>query len=300
MADPHRSRSLQRARGFCYTLNNYTSDEVLALRNLNNSQVRYHIFGRETGSEGTPHLQGFIYFNTARRFRPTLRRLPERVHLEVMRGSPEQAAQYCKKDGDFEEFGTCPRSGSTSGYDELLTKLREEFSGNVTDFLLAQPEVTARHFRWLDRVGPFLAKPRSTKTKVLWFYGRSGTGKSYTARQLFPDAYFKCMEEDFWEGYHGQSCVVLEDLRPSHIPFTTLLRLFDSAPLQVKVKGSSAQFVSTTIVVTTPLLPNQLFHQTATLEDIFQLERRIDELREFTEVYAPAIPQWLRERDGLP
>lgn len=86
-------------------MNNYIAEEVDLVRRLGNDEsVDYLIFGREIGDSGTPHLQGFIAMKQRIRM-PALKTLiSDRVHLEVAK-FPKNAAEYCKKDGDFEEFG---------------------------------------------------------------------------------------------------------------------------------------------------------------------------------------------------
>lgn len=90
-----------------FTLNNPSAGEAGALSDLGQTpHVRYLIFGRETGESGTPHLQGFVIFTDRKRLRAVKAVLGNRAHIEIARGSNIQASDYCKKDGDFEEFGT--------------------------------------------------------------------------------------------------------------------------------------------------------------------------------------------------
>lgn len=60
---------------------------------------------------GTPHLQGYIIFNAEKRLRQAKALIGDRAHLEVSRGTPKQASDYCKKENDFAEFGSCPTTG---------------------------------------------------------------------------------------------------------------------------------------------------------------------------------------------
>lgn len=94
-------------RHWIFTINNWTTDDDEALKALG-PNVSYLVYGYETGSNGTPHLQGYIVFPRVKRLSEAKSMLPNNPHLEPKRGSPEQAALYCKKDGVFQEFGSCP------------------------------------------------------------------------------------------------------------------------------------------------------------------------------------------------
>jgi hypothetical protein len=70
------------------------------------------VFGREIApTTGTPHLQGYVHFERTKRLSGVRVLFPHGTHLEPRRGTPEQAADYCKKDGDFEERGVLPAQG---------------------------------------------------------------------------------------------------------------------------------------------------------------------------------------------
>lgn len=82
-----------RARNWCFTLNNYSEDEVDAIKAF---KFQYLIFGYEVGDEGTPHLQGYFRCENAIRLE-TLKNLNSRAHFEVAKGSAEQNIKYCTK-----------------------------------------------------------------------------------------------------------------------------------------------------------------------------------------------------------
>ena len=57
--------------------------------------MRYQIFSEEIGEDGTPHLQGYTYFNNAVTMETAKQWLKGRVHLEPRKGTHEQAKAYC-------------------------------------------------------------------------------------------------------------------------------------------------------------------------------------------------------------
>ena len=95
------------AKAWCFTLNNYTENEVGALvqRFSDLSDKYYFIVGKEVGAQGTHHLQGYIEKKTGR-FRPlpcfeVLRDGVNAMHFERAKGSRTQNYKYCSKEFDF-------------------------------------------------------------------------------------------------------------------------------------------------------------------------------------------------------
>lgn len=107
---------------WCFTLNNYTDDEYNAIHALlsDQSTVTFGIVGKETGENGTPHLQGFVIFKRTHRFGRVRAKLGARCHIEQTRGSTDQNRTYCSKDGNFVEFGTAPVQGRRSDLESLF------------------------------------------------------------------------------------------------------------------------------------------------------------------------------------
>lgn len=142
---------------WCFTINNPTDvcrQHVAELGN-NDRVIRYLVVGREVGSNGTPHLQGFVVFrNTVTRTR-VLSFLP-RSHVEQTRGSSQQAGTYCKKDGDFDEYGTCPTQG---GATTVLSALYEWGDAYIAEHGHApsSPEIAREH------PTAYLRYPRATR-----------------------------------------------------------------------------------------------------------------------------------------
>lgn len=137
-----------RAKRWCFTLNNYDEDKQQAVRELA-ANSEYLVFGREVGESGTPHLQGFIIFKDQLRFNRVQEMLPG-CHLSVAR-TVQKAAEYCRKDGDFEEFGTIP--ADTSGKRSDIDVFKEAVeNGEVESFhhaLLEHSSVYAKYPRFV-------------------------------------------------------------------------------------------------------------------------------------------------------
>ncbi len=95
------------AKAWCFTLNNYTENELGALvqrfRELDDKY--YYIVGEEVGEQGTPHLQGYIEKKDGR-FRPlplfeVKRNNTQCMHFEKAKGNRKQNYKYCSKEHEF-------------------------------------------------------------------------------------------------------------------------------------------------------------------------------------------------------
>lgn len=151
-----------RAKRWCFTLNNYNDESQARVRELaTNSE--YLIFGREIGESGTPHLQGFICFRDQLRFNRVQALLPG-CHLSVAR-TVQEAADYCRKDGDFEEFGTIPvnASGKRSDIDDFKEAVANGEVKTFRDALLNHSAIYAKYPRFVHSY----LEAKLTKDKVL-------------------------------------------------------------------------------------------------------------------------------------
>lgn len=108
---------MSQSRNWCFTINNYTSDDLEKMDLLAaqiGGDIKYLVYGRETGDNGTPHLQGFIQFSKKKRLGEARNLISHRSHLEVMEGTALQAATYCKKEGEFNEWGQIQYQGANN------------------------------------------------------------------------------------------------------------------------------------------------------------------------------------------
>lgn len=107
----------EQSRRWMFTVNNYTQIHEVELTLLG-PNTTYLVYGKEIApTTGTPHLQGFVIFQTNQSLR-AVRELIHDAHLTVARESSRTCAEYCKKDQtDIVEFGTLPNdAGATNQY----------------------------------------------------------------------------------------------------------------------------------------------------------------------------------------
>jgi len=111
-----------------FTYNNYSEEDVARLTdiggNLDRHGLSYLVWGREVGESGTPHLQGYCIFLVRKRLGSLRSLIGPRGHYAVSRGTPEQASDYCKKEGNFVEFGSLPKRRRAANVTDFCDWLR--------------------------------------------------------------------------------------------------------------------------------------------------------------------------------
>lgn len=129
---------MSRGKNWCFTLNNYTEHDVEKLQKVvEEEKCSYIVFGKEIGESGTPHLQGFIYFDKRVYLTEIRRLISDKAHYELARLVPN-SIEYCKKDGDVFEAGVEPsKQGKRTDLDE--------FKKDVQNGLLNFKEIREKH-----------------------------------------------------------------------------------------------------------------------------------------------------------
>ena len=161
-------RQASARKDWVFTLNNYTDDEVGILNGVleDATKCRYGVYGREVGESGTPHLQGFVQFVNRKRPNQVSALLGiRRLHCEARRGTPDEAATYCKKDGDFIEFGQMSRPGVANKL-QLTEMVESRVAGCDSDKMMEDDGGQyVMHKRKVDDVAEEIMK-NSSKKKV--------------------------------------------------------------------------------------------------------------------------------------
>lgn len=271
--------SSRKSRSYCFTINNPTDDERRQLRELaQHDRVRYIVCGNEIGGEsGLPHIQGYVYFSNPRTL-SGVKKLPgfARAHLECARGTSRQAADYCKKDGDFWEEGVCPTAGKRVDLDEIKGEIAEGKSElYIADAHFSQWVTYRRSFDAYRRL--LLSTPRKWKTWTNVLVGTTGLGKTRFVYQQHQDDDIYVWGGDRWfDGYCGQRIALLDDFR-GELTIGFLLRLLDRYPMQVPVKGGFVNWNPRRVYITSNQLPEHWFDN-MDRASVDALNRRVDRL----------------------
>lgn len=218
------------AKHWCFTLNNYSSDDLDRFRDhVSSGRADYICIGRETGVNGTPHLQGHLYRKAKARLKWLKRHISDRAHWEVSK-SYSDSIDYCKKgsqsktewndlgvsgpgygvDSDVIEHGDPPPAlGERTDLQVATGLILDGFP--MRDIALQCPTVYVKYTRGLHALQSILSESyEAPSCRGIWIFGKPGTGKSHATRYHEPDLYFK-PQSKWWDGYAGQHAVLIDD-----------------------------------------------------------------------------------------
>lgn len=246
---------VRKVRGIAFTQPNWTEESYAALQKFGTEQCLYMVLGKEIcPTTGTPHIQGFLYFENPRAYpNQKFRAISQGAHDEMTYASPRNNADYCKEDGDFWEFGEVPSQGARTDWDAAHAQLQ---NGSVADTINTQPHLIPC-IRALERYKQISEKGSHRDVKVYVFYGSSGTGKTRDAWELNPELYSK-PDGNWFDGYSGQDCLLLDDYQ-GDLPYTWLLKILDRYPIQLPVKGGFVTARYTKVIITTNVHPRHWY-----------------------------------------
>lgn len=134
--------------------------------------------------------------------------------------------------------------------------------------------------KWIQEM-----RKKHESKNVIWIYGPSGVGKTTLAKMIAESInknYFTTgSSRDYFQNYHGEHCVLIDELRPNIIEYNDLLRMLSPYDYDCNVPSRyhDHRLTANTIIITSPFSPGEYYiHQRGlnTKIDTFQqLHRRL-------------------------
>lgn len=257
---------MSRSRGWCFTKNNYSETDEHECFGLA-WKVKYIVVGKEVGESGTPHLQGYIYYDTLKSFKQVQHDVPEGSHIEVAKGDAQQNFEYCSKEGDFFEEGERPLTQAEKGV-KGKQAIEERWELAKAGKFEQLPPEQIKTYEYIYSKYKELPQDRSELDNI-WIFGPSGCGKSRYVREHYAVHYSKGMNK-WWDGYNGEDVVVLDDFDPGHGKFLGyFLKIWaDHYAFNAEVKGGMLRIRPKKIIVTSQYPIGACFDEAETIEAV--------------------------------
>lgn len=243
-------------------------------------QMRYMVYQRERcPTTQREHWQGYVELRRQMRPRTLHQLLGHDAHFERRMGTQEEAIAYCTKEESRVEPPVHYGEPAQAGKRTDLTALRNRLLGGEKLRSVVADCANLQQLRYIEAIHKYV--PLSTvfrKKEVYWIHGPTGVGKtrSAIAEVRADDWWMANRTADWFDGYCGQSDVVIDEIRAKNWPYDIMLNLLDGFDRYVPIKGGFTLWQPKTVYITGPFSPEATYHgQLAYQGKIDQLMRRI-------------------------
>lgn len=208
---------------------------------------------------GFLHWQVFVSFKRSVRLSFVRNVFGERGHYEPTRS--KAAKDYCWKedtyvDGTRFELGRPDSGGVGSTTIDWEHVWRSAIDGR---FEQIPASVRVRSYRSLRQIQNDNDVPKERVPTIRCYWGDSGSGKTRRAyEEAGRDVYFKDQTQ-WWDGYKGESRVIIDDFDGEHVGITFVLRWLDRYPVRVQIKGGYVAAAYDEVWVTSNLHPKDWY-----------------------------------------
>ncbi|AXH76233.1 MAG: helicase [Cressdnaviricota sp.] len=229
------------------------------------------------------HFQGYLELSKPMPFASLLRDCDqfEGAHFDRCLGNQAQCIAYCRKEASQLEGPWEHGEKKGQGARSDLLAVKEAIDSGASMKRVAEDHFTefVKYERGLRSYKRLQAPRRDWAMECYLYLGPSGTGKTRTVRDRFPNAYWK-PKGPWWDQYDGEEVVVIDEMYGHSFPYTELLQLLDRYPHSVQCKGGTIEFTSKILVMTSNQDPADWYDPQRTHSGPWAsspLKRRLDE-----------------------
>ncbi len=239
-------------------------------------------------TSGRLHIQGFIRFHSNHRQRwvKSAFNVGNDISVRVADGNDQQQINYCNDEKKRLAGGRFYREGQpcSQGHRTDIELLEESLKSGVSLVQISEDHFSSfiRYHKGILLYRTLHYERRKTKPTVLVFYGPAGSGKTRKAVSIDQDFYILSpgnSKNCWFDGYTQQRVVIIDDYY-GWMRYGFLLQLLDRYPFRVELKGSSQEFDSPFIIITSNNHPQE-WYDFSTRMEYAPLERRISNIYKF-------------------
>lgn len=229
---------------------------------------KYMVQQLELSKDGKPHWQGYIALNKKQRLNAIKKYMPNHIHLEKVKSSPQLAYNYCTKIGDHLnedgtsnhelnmttpgpggrwvtyagdagplEHGTLPKgSGERTDIQQVVSLVQS--GANKRKLWEDAPDTMVKHYRGFYEMMEQTKVQRTDKFKVIVLYGDTNVGKSHYVNTLGTQFTVPIDSNKPWfDGYEDEEVIHLEEFN-GQFSLNWLKQFLDNRKCRLPVKGS--------------------------------------------------------------
>jgi len=223
-------------------------------------EVRYAIYGEEKCPEtDTTHWQAYVELSKPMRMAGVKKLYGDNtIHLEVRKGTREQARDYCKKDNKFTEHGKWIKGqGHRTDLDGIVSQLKD--GKKLSEVMLDDASTFCQYRNGLKDIAAVITK-QNTKAfrqlEVELITGPTGCGKTRRAMET-AEYRIQGTQLAWWQDYEGESIICIDEYN-NDVNITELLNYLDGYQLRLNVKGTHTYAAWTKVFVTTNLRKHEI------------------------------------------
>lgn len=299
---------------FLITLNNpldYGYDHETIKQIIRNKfrHVVFYCMADEIAETGTPHTHLYILLGMGKkkRWSAVCNAFPH-AHLESeVRGTPQQAVNYIKKEGheekkhtqvkdSYEQWGELPAVLPTANKNEILLQIESLIAEDLRPEEIMSRSILFRQYESIIRKSFFSRRysntPPKRDIKVYWHVGASGSGKSYSyvklCEQYGDDEIF--FTSDFtnrcsalMDGYQAEKILFIDELKQYAMPYEMLLQMLHGYRTQLHARFSNVYALYDEVHITSIYTPDEIYsgmveRANQEIDSLYQLMRRITKI----------------------